>query len=574
MFYVEIAMIDGIGISGYRSFGSEEVVRIGELSRIDIFIGKNNCGKSNILRFVKLVADLVATTGAVPESRMVGQLDYCLGDTARKISVGVQVKKGGFSDAAYSRMTGAFKKAGVAFPESFGDAPWFDFEIPNVSVPSGEGLSRWKAQVRQECDVFAIQRLIAEMRGYEGGSADQRVTDIAQTLHDMAKPHLTARFVDAFRRISDTGDDKLSGAGLIKELRQLQSPVRSQYEASKARFAKIVGFVRTVLGEPKAELEIPAEKDEIYVTIGGKLLPLESLGTGIHEVIILAAAVTLVDHVVFCVEEPEIHLHPELQRKFARYIAENTKNQYLIASHSNAFIDLPDVNTYRCWLEGGRTKVELASQASDKHAILVDLGYRPSDLLQANYVVWVEGPSDRIYINHWIAAKAPDLVEGLHYAIMFYGGRLLSHLSYDEPAAPHADSRLDDFIRLARLNRDACIVIDSDRDAAETALNQTKQRIIEQFEKASCLTWVTEGRTVENYVPEPLLSRAVNAVHPHAEDTPTWGQFVDLTRRGENKRIDKVAVARAVTREEADLSALDLDSVVTQLVERIKRRNS
>jgi hypothetical protein len=36
------------------------------------------------------------------------------------------------------------------------------------------------------------------------------------------------------------------------------------------------------------------------------------LGTGIHELTILAAAVTLVDKAVFCIEEREIHLHPEL----------------------------------------------------------------------------------------------------------------------------------------------------------------------------------------------------------------------------------------------------------------------
>ncbi|MHC9542592.1 MAG: hypothetical protein AB9903_24040 [Vulcanimicrobiota bacterium] len=42
--------IDGIGIAGYRSFG-KEIQRIGPFSKINIFIGKNNSGKSNILQF-------------------------------------------------------------------------------------------------------------------------------------------------------------------------------------------------------------------------------------------------------------------------------------------------------------------------------------------------------------------------------------------------------------------------------------------------------------------------------------------------------------------------------------------
>jgi AAA15 family ATPase/GTPase len=44
--------IDGIGLSGYRSFGSEHQL-IGPFGKINLFIGQNNSGKSNILFFLK-----------------------------------------------------------------------------------------------------------------------------------------------------------------------------------------------------------------------------------------------------------------------------------------------------------------------------------------------------------------------------------------------------------------------------------------------------------------------------------------------------------------------------------------
>jgi hypothetical protein len=222
--------------------------------------------------------------------------------------------------------------------------------------------------------------------------------------------------------------------------------------------------------------------------------------------------------------------------------------------------------------EAGFTQCEPASNASGKHALLLDLGYRPSDLLQANYVIWVEGPSDRIYINHWIKAQASDLVEGLHYAIMFYGGRLLSHLSYDG-AAPDEDL-IADFVRLARLNRSACIAIDSDRDTAVDGLNETKTRIIKEFEACECLAWVTDGRTIENYVPEGVLNHAIAHVHPRKATALGWTQFSDLTKLDGGKAIDKVAVARYVAAMEANFATLDLGPRVDLLVERIREHNS
>ncbi len=45
-------LLDGIGISGYRSFG-EKLQLIGPFSKLNIFIGQNNSGKSNILAFLQ-----------------------------------------------------------------------------------------------------------------------------------------------------------------------------------------------------------------------------------------------------------------------------------------------------------------------------------------------------------------------------------------------------------------------------------------------------------------------------------------------------------------------------------------
>ncbi|GGD96620.1 hypothetical protein GCM10008012_45410 [Rhizobium anhuiense] len=133
--------------------------------------------------------------------------------------------------------------------------------------------------------------------------------------------------------------------------------------------------------------------------------------------------------------------------------------------------------------------------------------------MQANAVIWVEGPSDRIYLKHWLVKAAPDLSEGIHFSIMFYGGRLLSHLSAD------ADE-IGEFIALRSLNQNLALIMDSDKTSARDTINDTKQRLQGEFQKGSGLCWLTKGREIENYVDYNKLQSAVSEVYGEVYDRP------------------------------------------------------
>jgi hypothetical protein len=92
---------------------------------------------------------------------------------------------------------------------------------------------------------------------------------------------------------------------------------------------------------------------------------------------------------------------------------------------------------------------------------------------------------------------------------MFYGGRLLSHLSALDP-------EISDFISLRRLNRYISIVIDSDMTSSRKRINETKRRVRDEFNRGPVFAWVTKGREIENYVPPDILENAVKTVHPQA----------------------------------------------------------
>lgn len=150
---------------------------------------------------------------------------------------------------------------------------------------------------------------------------------------------------------------------------------------------------------------------------------------------------------------------------------------------------------------------------------------------------------------------------------MFYGGRLLSHLSAN-------DEEVDEFISLRRLNRNVAILIDSDKRAARTPLNATKQRVAREL--GDSFAWVTKGREIENYVPESLLSGALRDLYPKFESVLAVGQYDQRLpfRQSDGATVsdvDKVKVARRVVEHPADFTELDLRKKVEALVEFIRR---
>jgi hypothetical protein len=404
----------------------------------------------------------------------------------------------------------------------------------------------------------------------QGGDIGFWVPELLQALSNPLLDLPEVHTVPAVRRVSGDAED-WSGGQLIARLARLQNPGLTE-RSLRTRFEHLNKLLVDVTGNASASIEVPHNRETILVHMDGTTLPLASLGTGIHEVIILGAAATTISGSILCIEEPEVHLHPTLQKKFMSWLQRETDNQYFITSHSAHLLDTHEASIFHIRMQNNRSTVTRSVSAQEHFAVCEDLGYRASDLLQANCVIWVEGPSDRIYLRHWIAAYDPTLKEALHYSILFYGGRLLSHLSA-------ADDEVTDFIRLRRFNRNMMIVIDSDKRARNSRLNETKRRVVDEFDTGRGHAWVTKGREVENYVQPDALLAAIQLVHRRVERLVAVGQYDNswqYRRRGDADahEADKVKVAHAIAATPANLDVLDLRRQIAQLVTFVRESNA
>ena len=299
--------------------------------------------------------------------------------------------------------------------------------------------------------------------------------------------------------------------------------------------------------------------------------PISKLGSGLKTILLVLLNLIAVPNdyenksMVFAFEELENNLHPALEKRLYSYIfkyAEAHDYMIFLTTHSPIAIDLfsqeKSVHFYKTEknTENGYQIVPI-SGLDESIEVIDELGIKASDLLQANGIIWVEGPSDRIYIRSWLNMRYPEMFkEGRDYQFVYYGGRLLAHYTACDPT----DEEVDNYINVLAVNSKAFFVMDSDQVSSEAPLDKRKVHIIQKLEEKHIQYWVTKGREIENYLD---LSK----------DNIQLGQFDKLENMPTVLNLDKINFAKQHCKDVV-FDKYNLDESINLLANEIARWNN
>jgi AAA15 family ATPase/GTPase len=296
--------------------------------------------------------------------------------------------------------------------------------------------------------------------------------------------------------------------------------------------------------ENKPVTLIPKEKSPkvVHIKIGNeKQLPIYELGDGLQNLIICTFNIfTEKERCLFFIEEPDMFMHPSLQRSFLEVLSKFDQHQYFITSHSNHFLDMTidfaNISVFHFSKhEVTQPQFHIRPSSPRDRQILLDLGVRNSSVFITNATIWVEGITDRLYLKAYMKKyidelehSDPDkyselvkLKEDYHYSFVEYQGANLTHWNFN----PDDDDTYD--MKASYICAQAFLIADGDIGSESKG---NRKAIYEEMLGNRFLA--LQVKEIENLIPAEILRQVV------AKQFKKYGGNTDLIKDEDYARLD------------------------------------
>lgn len=392
--------------------------RLHDLSRVNVICGKNNSGKTTLLEAVDKETVLV---GREFDQETIDILTAFWNNAAAEWTFILGAHSYRHQEINFGQFTKNISVKQIFNELASTKKVWFPDEIQLLSKTIWD-LFYKSIQDTKKIEVSYGQNPYEFLQQYsEDAGVQKRWQQIVGSIIEaLPKDFFGEKTTDSIlvspkrniadeSRISRVKQVEIDGRNIIAKLFDCKNKRSGSSEHSF--YNKLYNAFISVSGDYKFYIEVE-DNDSNHITLFFSVADKENwieaknCGLGLQDLLVILYFALEPDNTFVLIEEPENHLHPEMQRRLLRFLTEETDKQFFITTHSNIFVNSTYVD--RVFFTKFENNVIKVSDETKQAEMLHDLGYSVTDNLVSDLIILVEGPSDTPVIEEFLNKMGID----------------------------------------------------------------------------------------------------------------------------------------------------------------------